>query len=165
MTVQSIQSASTADVVVLGGGAIGLSVARELALRGAINVALIERGEIGAEASWAAAGILAPQVEADHADELFRFACDSRDMYPEFAAILREETGIDVELDTTGTLYVGFTAHHQEELHRRHQWQTSQGLSVERLSGDEARKLEPKISDRVSCALRFPNDIQVEKRR
>src|SRR5437867_6880729 len=123
MTVQSLQSASTADVVVIGGGAIGLSVARELALRGAINVALIERGEIGAEASWAAAGILAPQVEADHADEFFRFACDSRDMYPEFAAALREETGIDVELDTTGTLYLGFTEQCETELRQRYEWQ------------------------------------------
>ena len=155
----------TADVVIIGGGVIGLSIARELARRSVHDVVLIERSQLGGEASSAAAGILAPQVEADHADEFFRFACDSRDMYPEFAAILREETGIDVELDTTGTLYVGFTAHHQEELHRRHQWQTSQGLSVERLSGDEARQLEPKISDRVSCALRFPNDIQVENRR
>ncbi len=165
MTVQSFQSGSTADVVVIGGGVIGLSIARELLLRGPIDVALIERGDLGAEASWAAAGILAPQIEADTSGEFFRFACASRDMYRQFAAALREESGIDVELDTTGTLYVGFTEQCEVELRHRYQWQTNQDLSVEWLSGVDARRLELKLSDSVSCALRFPNDFQVESRR
>ena len=154
----------TADVIVVGGGVIGLSIARELVRRGVHDVVLVERSQPGAEASSAAGGILGPQVEADHADEFFRLSCASRDMYPEFAAALREETGIDVELDTTGTLYLGFTEQYEAELRQRYEWQKSQGLSVEWLSGDEARRHEPKISDRVACALRFPNDIQVENR-
>src|SRR5215212_11194577 len=155
----------SADVVIVGGGVIGLTVARALALCGVRDVCLVERGGLGTEASWAAAGMLLPQVEADAQDEFFNLACQSRDLYPTFAAALREETGIDVELDTTGTLYLAFTEHDQEEIERRYDWQTRAGLAVERLSGAEARELEPCISESTLGALRFPNDIQVENRR
>lgn len=155
----------TADVVIVGGGVIGLTIARALRQRGMRDVTLIERGQLGAEASWAAGGILAPQVEADRADDFFRLACASRDLYPEFANALREETSVDVELDTTGTLYLGFTQEDENELRRRLEWQTRAGLSVELLGADEARALEPSISPKVRCALRFPNDVQVENRK
>ena len=155
----------SADVVIVGGGVIGLTVARALALRGVRDVCLVERGNLGTEASWAAAGMLLPQVEADSQDDFFGLACKSRDLYPAFAAALREETGIDVELDTTGTLYLALTEHDLEEIEKRYDWQTRAGLSVERLSATEARDLEPCISESTVGALRFPKDIQVENRR
>jgi glycine oxidase len=155
----------SAGVVIVGGGVIGLTVARALALRGVRDVCLVERGSLGTEASWAAAGMLLPQVEADAQDEFFELACRSRDLYPAFAAALREETGIDVELDTTGTLYLALTEHDHEEIEKRYDWQTRAGLSVERLGGAEARELEPCISESTLGALRFPKDIQVENRR
>jgi len=154
-----------ADVVIIGGGVIGLTIARALSQRGIRQVMLIERGRPGSEASWAAGGILAPQVEVDHQDEFFRLACASRDLYPEFAESLKEETGVDVELDTVGTLCLGFTRQDEEELRRRHQWQTGAGLQVEWLTGDDARRLEPCVAANARCALRFPRDIQVENRR
>ncbi len=153
------------DSVIVGGGVIGLTIARALALRGVRDVCLIERGRFGTEASWAAAGMLLPQVEADAADEFFNLACQSRDLYPAFAAALREETGIDVELDTTGTLYLALTEHDHQEIEKRYEWQTQAGFAVERLSGAEARELEPCISEATLGALRFPKDIQVENRR
>src|ERR1041384_6780131 len=158
-------SKGSADVVILGGGVIGLAIARGLALRGVRDVCLIERGTLGAEASFAAAGMLLPQVEADAEDDFFRLACRSRDLYPAFAAALREETGVDVELDTTGTLYLALTDHDQEEIRKRYEWQTRAGLSVELLSTAAARELEPCISDSTLGALLFPKDIQVENRR
>lgn len=153
------------DIVIVGGGVIGLTIARALALRGVRDVCLVERGNLGTEASWAAAGMLLPQVEADAQDDFFDLACRSRDLYPAFAAALREESGIDVELDTTGTLYLALTEHDHEEIEKRYEWQTRAGLSVERLSGAEARELEPCISESTLGALRFPKDIQVENRR
>jgi glycine oxidase len=155
----------SADVVIVGGGVIGLAIARALALRGVRDVCLVERGSLGTEASFAAAGMLLPQVEADAQDDFFNLACQSRDLYPAFAAALRDETGIDVELDTTGTLYVALTEHDHEEIERRYEWQTQAGLPVELLSGAEARALEPCISESTLGALRFPKDIQVENRR
>ncbi len=82
----------SADIVIVGGGVIGLSVARALALKGVTNVLLVERASLGREASFAAAGMLAPQVEADKEDDFFHLASGSRDLYPAFAAALFEET-------------------------------------------------------------------------
>jgi glycine oxidase len=155
----------TADVVVIGGGVIGLTIARALALRGVRDVLLVERARLGAEASSAAAGMLAPQAEADNADDLFNLCCQSRDMYPTFAAALRAETGTDCELDRTGTLYLAFTEHDQAEIEYRYDWQIRAGLSIQKLDPTDARTLEPCISQSVRGALKFPNDIQVENRR
>ena len=155
----------TADVLVIGGGVIGLTIARALALRGVENVLLVERARLGAEASSAAAGMLAPQAEADDADDFFNLCTQSRDVYPTFAAALREETGIDSELDRTGTLYLALTEHDQREIEHRYDWQVRAGLTVQKLNPADARSLEPCISESVRGALKFPNDIQVENRR
>ena len=158
------QLGAGADAVVLGGGVVGLAAARELARRG-LSVALVERGRVGAESSWAAGGMLAPQCEADARDAFFDFACAARDRYPDFAAELRDETGIDIELDETGTLYLATTEEDAREIERRFDWQSRAGLAVERLTADEARALEPRVSPRSLAALRFPRDWQVENRR
>lgn len=155
----------SANVVIIGGGVIGLTIARALALRGVRDVCLIERAGLGSEASSAAAGMLLPQVETDAQDDFFALACQSRDLYPSFAAALNEETGIDIELDTTGTLYLALTEHDREEIEKRYNWQSRAGLPVEFLSAAAARELEPCISDSIRGALLFPNDIQVENRR
>ena len=155
----------SADVVIIGGGVIGSAIARALALRGVRDVCLVERGTLGTEASFAAAGMLLPQVEADAEDDFFKLACRSRDLYPSFAKDLREETGVDVELDTTGTLYLALNEHDAEEIEKRYDWQTRAGLSIDLLDVAEARELEPCISESAFGALLFPNDIQVENRR
>jgi len=153
------------EVAIIGGGVIGLSIARALTHRGVRDVAIIERHECGREASWAAGGILAPQIEADARDDFFRLACASRDLYPQFAADLQAESGIDVELDTTGTMYVAFSEDEEAELRHRLEWQRTQGLRVEWLTGDEARAVEPCLSTNVRFALRFPDDYQVDNRK
>src|SRR2546425_21288 len=165
MLVRSLTPGITADVVIVGGGIIGLTIARALMLRGGNKVMLIERGSPGKEASWAAGGILAPQVEADQEGEFFRLACASRDLYPGFAEALSEETGFDVGLDRTGTLCLGFTREDEIEFKRRFTWQTKQELCIDWLTADEARQLEPQISSKVRCALKFPNDVQVDNRK
>jgi glycine oxidase len=159
------QTRATADVVIVGGGVIGLAVARALALRGVRDVLLVERDSLGAESSSAAAGMLAPQAEANRAHEFFYLTCQSRDMYPAFAAALLEETGIDIELETTGTLYLAFTEHDADELEKRYEWQTRAGLPIEKLDTTAVRQLEPSVREDVRAALKFPLDTQVENRR
>jgi glycine oxidase len=154
-----------ADVVVVGGGVIGLSVARALAHKHVGKVVIIERGQLGKEASFAAAGMLAPQAEANEADDFFKLCCRSRDLYPTFASELLSETGIDIELDQTGTLYCAFSEHDQQEIERRYHWQQQAGLLVARLTAREALDLEPNIAATLHAALKFPEDIQVENRR
>ncbi|MGH9872668.1 MAG: glycine oxidase ThiO [Pyrinomonadaceae bacterium] len=160
-----IQANQSADVVIIGGGVIGLAVARALAMRGVRDVLLIERNSLGAESSSAAAGMLAPQAEANRAHEFFYLTCQSRDMYPAFAAALLDETGVDIELETTGTLYLAFTEHDAEELQKRYEWQNKAGLPIEKLSAAAVRQLEPAINEDVRFALKFPLDAQVENRR
>jgi glycine oxidase len=164
-TGQSLESTASAEVLVIGGGIIGLSIARALAQSGASRVCVIEKNEFGQEASWAAGGILAPQVEADQDDDFFQLACASRDLYPGFVHAVQDESGIDVGFDSTGTIYVAFTEKEQDEFRARWEWQRSRGLSIEWLTGDEVRQQERSISPNVRCALRFPHDYQVENRR
>jgi glycine oxidase len=155
----------TADAVIVGGGVIGLSIARSLARRGVRRVTLIERASPGAEASSAAGGMLAVQAEADRADAFLELACASRDLYPSLALELKEETGVDIELERTGTLYLGFTEEDEAEMSRRYSWQASAGLKVQKLTPQDARLIEPCISQEVRSALLFPLDAQVENRR
>lgn len=162
---ETFGGSETTEAVIIGGGVIGLAVARALRQRGMRRVTLLERGQLGREASHAAAGMLAPQVEADGPGPFLELACQSRDLYPAFGESLREETGIDIELERTGTLLLSFDEVDESAALRRHDWQIRAGLSVERLTAQEAREIEPFISPKVYSALRFPRDWQVENRR
>ena len=62
-------------------------------------------------------------------------------------------------------MYVAFSNEEEAEFRRRYEWQKTERLDVEWLTGDEARAIEPCLSEHVHCALRFPNDFQVENRR
>jgi glycine oxidase len=153
------------DILIVGGGIIGLSLARSLRKCGVDKITILEQNECGREASSAAAGILAPQAEADCADDFFRFCQESRDLYPQFAEDLFSETDVDVELDRTGTLYLAFTEKDAEELGNRYTWQKNANLSVEKLSAKEVLEIEPNVSSDVLFGLRFPLDWQVENRK
>lgn len=153
------------DVLIIGGGVIGLAVARELTRRGAGHVVVLERGICGGEASNAAAGMLAPQAEANSADDFFQLCDASNKLYDAYAAALYEETGVDVELDTAGTIYPAFTNVDADEIDRRFEWQNRAGLAVEKLSADETRRREPFLSPDVRGSLFFPKDRQVENRK
>ena len=150
------------DVIIIGGGVIGLSIARELRQRGVERVAILEKNQSsGAEASHAAAGMLAPQSEADAADDFFRLCQQSRDLYPQFVRELFEQTQFDPELEQTGTLYAAFNEADLSEIERRFAWQKNADLPIEKLTAKEVLELEPSISPRVLGALRFPLDWQV----
>ncbi len=153
------------DVLIIGGGIIGLSIARELHKNGVKRVTIVERGAAGQEASFAAAGMLAPNAEATRADDLYRFCSDSCGLFPDLADELLEETGIDIELDRSGTLYAAFTKEDSAKLAARYRWQRSAGLKVEQLSAAETLEAEPHISERVRESLLYPDDWQVENRR
>ena len=153
------------EVLIIGGGVIGLSIARELHGKGVGKITILERGRVGAEASNAAAGMLAPNAETDKLDDFFHLCSDSNKLYPNFAAALSEETGIDIELERSGTLYAAFTDADVKEIRQRFDRQKPAGLAVEFMNAESVRKLEPFISPDVREALFFPNDRQVENRK
>lgn len=154
------------QVLIIGGGVIGLSLARELRHRGIERIGILERNSVcGNEASFAAAGMLAPQSEADCTDDFFNFCSESRDLYPRFAAELLDETGVDVELDQSGTIYLAFTEKDAEELEKRFAWQKAARLKIEKLSAEEILRIEPNISPDIVFGMHFPDDWQVENRK
>ena len=93
------------DVLVIGGGIIGMSAARELSRRG-MAVELVEPGRPGDEASHAAAGLLAPLADAPEVDAFYRDCSDARDLWPAWMEELAAETGETIEFDRSGTLAV-----------------------------------------------------------
>jgi glycine oxidase len=154
-----------ANILIIGGGVIGLSLARELNKKGVKKITILERGKAGQESSFAAAGILAPQAEAEKADIFFQFCNDSKNLYLNFAEQLLAETAVDIELDRNGTLYLAFTETDVAEIRCRFEWQKKAGLAIEHLNANEARKAEPFVSPDVREALFFPHDWQVENRK
>src|SRR5687767_13065149 len=95
------------DVIVVGGGVIGLSIAREIAVRK--SVLLLDRGATGEGTSWAAAGMLAPLSEADEQNAMFQLCVASHRLYGKFARELKEESGIEIGYSDGGLLFLAST--------------------------------------------------------
>ena len=152
------------DTVIVGAGVIGLAIAHELLCRGT-RVILVDPGQPGRGASWASAGVLAPQGALPWYRPYLDLCLASLDMFADWSAHLLEETGIDVEYRTDGGLQVAFDDEESEELSQRYRHQLELGLPVERLTGEEVRTLEPMLSPETRCGLLFERMHQVENRR
>jgi glycine oxidase len=147
------------DVLVIGGGVIGCAIARAAARPGR-TVLLVDRGAIGGEASSAAAGVLSVGSGDDEGDRLaLRRASLAR--FPALAAALREETGLDVELDLDGVLVLCLddadeTAQRAQITRRR-----ASGLHAEWLDVSALRDTEPAVNPRARGAARYGDDGRV----
>jgi glycine oxidase len=92
------------DAVIIGAGIVGLSLAIELNKHG-LKVLVVDKGEPGREASWAAGGMLC-DFAAETVPELQELASASAAMYPEFVHELQDESGLKIDLRSQGTLLV-----------------------------------------------------------
>jgi glycine oxidase len=152
------------DVIVIGGGVIGLSIARELAPRK--SVLLLDRGPTGNGTSWAAAGMLSPLSEANNDGPFFQLCTRSFRLYEEFVRSLVDETGIDCGYsDNEGVLTLATTDEGASTLQRRAAWQKKAGFEAEFISSDDVRKLEPLVTAPVQKALFAPRERSVAPRR
>jgi glycine oxidase len=151
------------DVVVIGAGIVGLAAARALADRGA-RVLVIESRRVGAEASSAAAGMLAPQAEVEEGSPLLPMALRARDRHLELAPELERETGIAVGLSQTGLLEVAFTDADETALRKRVAWQRAQGLPADALTAGEVAALEPNLAATVLFGVSLAGDRRVDNR-
>ncbi len=151
------------DIVVIGGGIIGLAVARRLCLNGC-KVVVLEQSRTGRGASWAAAGMLAPHCEFDEPNPYFDLCRTGLKRYKGFIEALVEETGCSIDYNGTGMIYPAMSIGSQSRLEDRYDRHHRSGIPVERLSVREARRLEPNLSNKVHMALRYPADHQVESR-
>lgn len=139
--------------IIIGGGIIGLSIARRLAGE-AWGVTVLDRSEPGQEASSAAAGMLAPKLEFDPGSPLLEAGTLSQGLYGTFAEELEEETGVQVDLRLDGVLApLGASDEHAA---------VPEGGRL--LRGQEIRDLEPTLSGRFREALFFPDQGSVDNR-
>jgi glycine oxidase len=158
-----MRSSSTSDVVVAGGGLIGLSIAWRSAQRG-LSVTVVDDAP-GGGASFAAAGMLAPVTEVAYGEESLLALCRaSLQRYPTFAAEVEQAGGVPVGLRTAGTLVVGFDADDQRALDALAAHQRELGLDVQRLTPREARRREPSLTPRLRGALGVAGDHSVDGR-
>jgi len=152
------------DVLVVGGGIIGLAVAWRAARDGR-SVAVVDPSP-GSGASHAAAGMLAPVSEVTYTDEpLLQIGLESLRRWPAFAAELTEASGIDVDYRADGTLAVAFNPDDMTALDELGAFMRSLGLNVTRLTGRECRRLEPMLAPAVSGGMLAEHDAWVDPRR
>ncbi|MGW0965319.1 glycine oxidase ThiO [Streptomyces sp. NPDC002516] len=157
-------SARTSDVLVVGGGIIGLVTAWRAAQRG-LDTALVDP-EPGGGAARVAAGMLAAVTELHFGEEtLLGLNLASARRYPDFAAELTEATGQDLGYRRSGTLAVALDADDRAHLRELHALQVRSGLESEWLSGRECRRLEPMLAPGVRGGLRVDGDHQIDPRR
>lgn len=160
------------DVIVIGGGVVGLSVAYYLAGAGtagspsrSVKVAVLDRGELGRAATWAAAGMLAVQCEIEEPGPFLQLGVSARSLYAQLSRELFEETGIDVEHRRCGILRVALSGEERGHLVEQVRMQRSWGLNAEWLEPEEVRRLEPSLTPDVRGGIFLPDDGCVNNRR
>ncbi len=151
------------DVIVVGGGVIGLSIAVELAGQG-VAVAVIEQGDFGREASWAGAGILPPGNRQAARTPEAQLRSLSHFLWPDWAESLEAESGIDPGYCRCGGLELRLGSNQAELLDEIRNWK-SEDARIDELSPDEATHLEPQLSPRISAVYRLPELSQVRNPR
>ncbi|WP_156721871.1 glycine oxidase ThiO [Streptomyces apocyni] len=152
------------DVLVLGGGVIGLVTAWRAAQRG-LDTAVVDPAP-GGGAARVAAGMLAAVTELHYGEQtLLALNLASARRYPDFTTELEEASGQDLGYRACGTLAVALDADDRAHLRELHALQQRSGLESEWLSGRECRRLEPMLAPGVRGGLRVDGDHQVDPRR
>jgi glycine oxidase len=148
-----------ADVLIVGGGVIGLTTSYFLSQEG-VRVALIDKGDFGREASWAGAGIIPPGDSRRAVTPIDHLRSLSSEMYPDLSQRLREQTGIDNGYHVCGGLEL---VEPGDDLPVE-EWQAV-GIAFCELTGDALRALEPGLSPMLTRAYHLPEMAQVRNPR
>lgn len=159
----SSRPSSSPDVIVVGGGVIGLSIAWRASERG-LSVTVVEESP-GRGASWAAAGMLAPVTEVHPGEEhVLGLGVASLALYPDFVARLEELTGLSTGYREGGTLMAAATGDDYAALQDVALVQERLGLEVERLKRKDARALEPALTPGLRAAWFAAGDHHIDNR-
>ncbi len=152
---------ASAEVVVVGGGLIGMLTARELALA-ELSVKLLERGDTGRESSWAGGGILSPLYPWRYPDAVSELARWGQARYPALAEELALESGCDPELTRSGLLVLGCDA---DERDSAVDWAVHFDQDLESVTADTLKRLEPALGEADEGGLWLPSVAQVRNPR
>ncbi len=147
------------DILVIGGGVIGLLTAREL-LKASATVTLVEMSETGREASWAGGGILSPLYPWRYADAVNALSTWSQREYPQLCADLIEETGIDPEIERSGLLTLDL-----EDQDQALAWAHLHQARIDLLSRQALAETEPGLGIEAPAALWMPDVAQIRNPR
>ena len=152
------------DVVIVGGGVIGLSIAYRLVCE-AVSVTVLDRGGVGREASWAGAGMIPANTERLTTNPTAELRSWSAVLYPEWSKALMAETGIDNGYRRTGGVDVAFTAEEEQDLRSMAGRWKSEGIVYERLAPSDFARVEPALSHDLRVAYFLPDRAQVRNPR
>lgn len=154
---------SAYDVIIVGGGLIGSSIAFELASEN-LRVAVLDRQEPGREASWAAAGMLSPGPDSPESSALVPLGKESLRLYPEFVAAIEHASGKSTDFTCNGTLEV-FRGPEPEGTRNKMVADFHHlGLAAAAMSPNEARKLEPSLGPQAGAIAWLPDEATVDPR-
>src|SRR5207249_2326255 len=151
------------DVAIAGGGVIGGAIALELA-RAGLRVAVFDRQQPGQEASWASAGILSPAPESPGMIVMVPLGMASLALYPKFVAEVEEISGKSTGFRPKGTLEALFSHDTKAELSTIIALHHGLGLRAEALRAEDARELEPALSEEAEAAALRPDEASVDDR-
>jgi glycine oxidase len=151
---------TTTDVVIVGGGVIGCAIAYYLR-KSHVSVTVVERGEIGGQASGAAAGLLAPLGPLSGPGPLADFLLAGCALFPSLVQTLEAETSLQLGYRQTGALRTVRNPKRIAHLKKRYTSWLPLGLEMHWLSGDEARQLEPQLSPDVCATVYAPAEGQI----
>ena len=151
------------DVLIVGGGVIGLSIAYFLSQSGQ-QVTVLDQGQPGQEASWAGAGMLPPGNLEGARTASARLRAFSGQRWSKFSRELRELTGIDNGYLESGGLELGF-AGEEERLRSEADGWMAEGVTLENLTPSDLRLHEPAVSPAVQSAYRLKDYAQVRNPR
>jgi glycine oxidase len=160
----TVNERSGYDVVIVGGGVIGLSCAWRAAQRGA-RVAVVERSLPPAGATRVAAGMLAPVGELAFGEpELLKMTLAAAELYPQFVDEVEAASGISTGYRRDGALHVALDRDEAAELRRVHELQRSLGLGAEWLPPRRCRELEPGLTPSFNGGVHAPAEASVDPR-
>lgn len=159
-----ISHANSGDVIVVGAGLIGLSIAFELAERGA-SVRLYDRGEPARAASWAGAGMLAPYAEGIVNEAMLALCAASLHEYPSFVRRVADCSGIDAHLKLDGVFGAAFEEQQLDALREHAGTLQRRGVACRVLDRKESLALEPWLGPAVLGGLLKPAEGHIDNRR
>lgn len=145
------------DVIVIGAGAIGTSIAYQLA-KAAVRVMVFDRGRVGRGATAASAGMIMARHDRNTPEAFANLSRESARLFPALSADLLERTGMDIGYRRSGVLQVAFDELQERDLRAERDWAVDRGATIPWLDARGALDLEPAINPAIRAAIYHADD-------